>query len=193
MKIYISGKISGLDRDEVVEKFTKAEESLTAAGYQVVNPLRNGLPYEAPWESHMAMDIIHLLGCDGIYLLPCWTDSKGAMLEKKIAEFTGKDLIYQKEITEGQEAIIKAVSAVTGVNISQIRAGGQTKMIVFAKSILVKLLKECGLPLKLIAREIGKPVKNVRYSLRKYEDDVRYSAEFRYLDEEVRAKLAKDI
>ncbi|MFS0489931.1 DUF4406 domain-containing protein [Leadbetterella byssophila] len=192
MKLYISGKISGLERDVVVEKFAKAEQSLTAAGYQAVNPLKNGLPFEASWESHMAMDIIHLLGCDGIYLLPCWADSKGAILEKKIAEFTGKKLIYQKEITEGREAIVKAVSSVTGVDISKIREGRQTKLTLFAKSIMAKLLNEHGMPIKLIARELEKPAKNIRYSLRKYDDDVRFSAEFRYLDEKVREELFKE-
>lgn len=81
-KIYISGQISGLPYDEVVAKFKEAEERLQAQGYETVNPLNNGIPYNAPWEMHVAMDVVQLIGCDTIYLLPDWQQSKGATLRQ---------------------------------------------------------------------------------------------------------------
>ena len=62
-KIYISGQITGLPYEEVKAKFKEAEDTLHAQGYKTVNPLKNGIPTQASWEIHIAMDIILLLGC----------------------------------------------------------------------------------------------------------------------------------
>ena len=43
-KIYISGQISGQPIEEVAAKFEAAETMLKAQGYEVVNPLKNGIP-----------------------------------------------------------------------------------------------------------------------------------------------------
>lgn len=71
-KIYISGQISGQPIEEVAAKFEAAETMLKAQGYEVVNPLKNGIPANASWEAHVAMDVLLLMGCDAIYLLPDW-------------------------------------------------------------------------------------------------------------------------
>lgn len=42
-KIYISGQISGQPIEEVAAKFEAAETMLKAQGYEVVNPLKNGI------------------------------------------------------------------------------------------------------------------------------------------------------
>ena len=59
---------------------------LKAQGYEVINPLKNGIPATASWEAHVAMDVLLLMGCDAIYLLPDWGFSKGATLEKNLAQ-----------------------------------------------------------------------------------------------------------
>ncbi len=81
-KIYISGRISGLPIDEVTDKFNETEAKLKAKGYEVVNPLKNGIPDTASWEAHVAMDVLLLMGCDSIYLLPDWFFTKGLHLKK---------------------------------------------------------------------------------------------------------------
>ena len=80
-RIYISGKISGLPYDEVIAKFEAAELILMEMGYDVFNPLKNGLTKESSWSQHMFLDLKELLKCDCIYLLPDALDSKGARLE----------------------------------------------------------------------------------------------------------------
>lgn len=97
MKIYISGQISGLPLDEVKDKFQDAEKRIVEHGYEAVNPLKNGIPYTESWEVHMAADIVLLFDCDAIYMLPGWEASKGATLEKNIAERMGKKIIHQAQ------------------------------------------------------------------------------------------------
>ena len=48
-KIYISGRISGLPIEEVAAKFDETETKLKAQGYEVINPLKNGIPATASW------------------------------------------------------------------------------------------------------------------------------------------------
>lgn len=93
-KIYISGKIGGEPMDDVRRKFAAAGTKLRALGMETVNPLDNGLPEDAPWEKHMAKDMAMLAGCDAIYMLPDWTDSRGAGMEHDFAVHMGMTVIY---------------------------------------------------------------------------------------------------
>lgn len=85
MKVYISGPISGIPYEEVEKAFNEAEVMLQERGYEVVNPLKNGLPRESTWFQHMRADLKLLLDCDVIYMLDGWNNSKGAQIELKIA------------------------------------------------------------------------------------------------------------
>lgn len=93
MRVYISGKISGISPVEAKTKFEHAETFLKERGYEVVNPMKNGLSSSAPWKKHMIIDITLLFGCEAIYMLPCWEQSKGAQIERFIAEKTGMQFI----------------------------------------------------------------------------------------------------
>lgn len=85
MKVYISGPITGLPLETVYNNFTNAEVQLLEQGYEVVNPLNNGLPTNATWNEHMRADLKLLLDCDAIYMLDGWTNSKGAEIEFNLA------------------------------------------------------------------------------------------------------------
>lgn len=85
MKIYISGKISGLPINEVISTFRSAEAKIRKFNLTPVSPLDNGLPFEAQWSDQMGKDIAMLLRCDAIYMLPNWRDSEGATIEYLIA------------------------------------------------------------------------------------------------------------
>ena len=88
MKIYISGPITGWP-DGNTPAFMAASFALLAAGYEVVNPVHNGLPDSAEWHQHMRADIKMLMDCEGIALLDAWWLSKGARLEHDIARRLG--------------------------------------------------------------------------------------------------------
>lgn len=80
-KIYISGKISGKSLQKAEEDFGAYAEIIQAAGHTPVNPMKNGLPFDAPWEDHMERDLEMLRASDAICLLPDWVDSCGAKIE----------------------------------------------------------------------------------------------------------------
>ena len=77
MKIYLSGKISGTDLSHTRKRFIDVADKLQALGHEVTNPLCNGLSEAAPWEEHIAKDIINLIGCEGIYMLQGWEYCQG--------------------------------------------------------------------------------------------------------------------
>ena len=94
MKVYISGPISGLPLETVYNNFTNAEVRLLEQGYEVVNPLNNGLPTNATWNEHMRADLKLLLDCDAIHMLNGWEYSRGASLEYDLAIDLGFKLIH---------------------------------------------------------------------------------------------------
>ena len=95
MKVYISGPISGLPYEQVEKAFNEAETRLQEQGYEVVNPLNNGLPTNATWNEHMRADLKLLLDCDAIYMLKGYQNSKGAMIEYDLARILHFGIIEQ--------------------------------------------------------------------------------------------------
>lgn len=94
MKIYISGKISGIESDAPV-LFEQAEQILKTHGHSFVNPLKLNHQHDKSWHSYMREDIKALCDCDGIYMLKNWTDSKGAIIEHTIAAHLGLEVFYE--------------------------------------------------------------------------------------------------
>ena len=93
---YISGKISGLPFEEVVEKFENAEMEVTKLGYKAINPTKNGVNSDK-WGDHMVEDVRNLNRCEAVYFLVDWEQSAGAAIEHQFAVNTGKKMIYQPE------------------------------------------------------------------------------------------------
>ena len=87
MKIYISGQITGLFIEEAKKQFKEAEVLLKEKGHEVINPF-NIIPDNPnpKWEDYMLADIKELFSCEAIYFLNNWHLSKGARIEKRIAE-----------------------------------------------------------------------------------------------------------
>ena len=99
MAVYICGKVSGLDYEQVCKKFAKADEQLWAMGFkEIINPLKAVPPsWENDWESCMRLCLTKMLArCDTIYLLKDWTLSKGAKLEFMVASQLNFKIIRQE-------------------------------------------------------------------------------------------------
>ena len=95
-RIYISGPISGHEIARRLLAFKTAKLRLEARGFEVFNPMENGLPAEASTHEHMKVDIRHLLSCDAIYMLRRWTHSKGCKVEFDVATAIGLDVYFEE-------------------------------------------------------------------------------------------------
>ena len=91
-RVYISGPMSGLDRELYLKMFRRAEQSLRSQGYtRVVNPIRvwacrwSWLYRIVGYRLTLLYDLWLLMRCNQIYKLPGWRDSKGANIESCVA------------------------------------------------------------------------------------------------------------
>lgn len=84
-KVYISGPITGRDEKEYKNDFNSTELWLTGLGYDVVNPISDGIIEGWGWSDYMRRDIKQLCSCDYIYFIKGWENSKGCCLEYNIA------------------------------------------------------------------------------------------------------------
>jgi hypothetical protein len=96
MKIYISGKITGLPIGIAKMMFSDAEKKIRQLGHIPINPM-TWIPYDEnkKWSDYMIEDIKLLFNAEGIYMISNWKDSKGARIEHNIAIETNKIIIYQ--------------------------------------------------------------------------------------------------
>lgn len=95
MKIYISGKISGIEK-EAKRKFESAEQVLNYAGWtDIVNPFKLPDNHDKTWRSYMKECINALLQCGAIYMLKNWEDSRGAIIEHDIAKAFDLLIFYE--------------------------------------------------------------------------------------------------
>jgi hypothetical protein len=83
-KVFLSGPVTGLDYDQVVNNFKAAELKLMDKGYQVLSPV-NFVPPGEDWHKAMRRCIRILSVCDAIYVLEGAECSLGATLEREIA------------------------------------------------------------------------------------------------------------
>lgn len=95
-KIYISGKISGIE-EQAIELFSNAEKYLQEKGFETINPMTLNHEHDKSWHSYMKEDVKAMCDCDEIFMLSNWMDSKGATLEHLIATYLGLKVIYQKQ------------------------------------------------------------------------------------------------
>ena len=98
-KVYISGRISGLPREQYMRLFCIAASMLNKKGYETVNPtnvwvcrwpwlyrmMERVLGCDKSYYSTLLYDLWLLRRCDHIYKLPGWQQSRGANIESCVA------------------------------------------------------------------------------------------------------------
>lgn len=97
MKIYIAGKVSGLDHYDVVRKFAAAEKEIREAGYIPVNPIEEVDNPQEEWQPAMKKCIAAMMQCDAVYFLRDYTDSKGALIEYHLARDIDMPRVFSKK------------------------------------------------------------------------------------------------
>lgn len=95
-RIYISGPISGHNLEERRKAFKEVQSMLECQGYDVINPMENGLPAEATTHEHMKRDIELIMTCDYIYMMRRWTHSKGCKVEFDVATAIGLPVFFEE-------------------------------------------------------------------------------------------------
>ena len=91
-KVYISGPMSNLTREQYIDLFTRVEQSLRSHGYhRIVNPI-HVWACRWPWlyrligyRLTLLYDLWLLMRCDLIYKIPGWKESRGANIESCVA------------------------------------------------------------------------------------------------------------
>lgn len=97
-KIYLSGKITGLDPDNVRLKFHLSGLSFDPEYYEVICPLNLPHNHDKSEASFLLEDLQALAACNCIYMLRDWTDSRGARIEHDFAVKVGIKVIYQESL-----------------------------------------------------------------------------------------------
>lgn len=114
-KIYISGPISGYSYEERQQYFAKVQEILELVGYEVKNPLDNGLPSDSTTHQHMREDLKMLLECDEIFMLQDWNRSAGCQTELNVAVAAGMKVIFENANTSIPTSVITPIGDLTVV------------------------------------------------------------------------------
>ena len=194
MKIYLSGKISGLPYSEVQERFDGAEALLTELGFDVVNPLKNGLDKDESWERHICKDIAMLLPCDAIYMMDNWVDSTGASIEYDVAMRTGKDIWFESNVIRNNLVVMKiqnAIHEVMGLKFGDYITKSKKRDGFFARMIFVYHCRQNKMRLIKIAEFVKRDHSTMLHLLKKYQDDFRFNPQFREIATRVNNILNK--
>lgn len=106
MKVYLSGAITSpvpnYTKEALKGMFRTYQAQLEKEGYEVVNPLDvlacadNSCgegPSDHTWECWLKYDLIEMLKCDAIFMLPFWSRSRGARLEFSVATSVGMEVL----------------------------------------------------------------------------------------------------
>ena len=200
MKVYISGKITGLPANQVRAKFNSAEKHLASIGYKTVNPLNNGLTSEHTWAEHMVEDIRLLFDCDAIYLLSDWLDSRGALIEKHIAEILGLKMFSQsQDVSEAenkakQEMILHkvelAIEDVTGLKREQYAVKSKDRFLYFLRMIYVYHCFEHGVTNRnYLGKRVDRDHATVYRMLNLYSDEIKVNPAFRELSTKISKRI----
>jgi hypothetical protein len=91
-KVFISGKISGLEYLVAYGNFANADRALSSMGYSVVNPMKICKKHWS-WVRCMIKCLWAITFCDKIYQLPNWQESRGARIEYRWAKFLRKRFV----------------------------------------------------------------------------------------------------
>lgn len=96
MKVYISGKMSGIPENRIRQRFNEVAKYLRQEGHTPVNPAVMLDNPNLDYEDYMAIDLKMLSRCDAIYMLRGWENSNGCKRELSYAISLDKKIILEE-------------------------------------------------------------------------------------------------
>lgn len=100
MKIYISGKITGMEAAAALQ-FAAKEQELRSLGWRdIVNPMTLPHNHDKQWQSYMRECIVALCSCTHAYMLRGWHESRGAQIEHLVAHNLGIEIEYEHNLKQ---------------------------------------------------------------------------------------------
>jgi hypothetical protein len=110
MKIYLSGPITGVPNH--AERFADVAVKVRDLGHEAVDPhdvptyphdgpcpegARNGDDDPHTWPCYLRADLVAMLQCDALLMLPGYTFSRGAYFERQVAGRCGMPIYLRLE------------------------------------------------------------------------------------------------
>lgn len=99
MKVYIAGKITGLENGEIFTKFYESAKVLRKSGHITMSPAVLALNEGFDHADYMHICFAMIDVCDAVYMQKDWQQSKGARMELEYAKDHGKRILYEDEAT----------------------------------------------------------------------------------------------
>lgn len=112
-RLYLAGPMTGLP-DLNYPAFRRAALVLRRQGFTVVSPAEHEDAQDSrSYEGWLRWALGLLLTCEAIALLPGWEASKGARIEKAVADALGMRVVYLQACTiEGVRVITRSFQSV---------------------------------------------------------------------------------
>ncbi|TAH55205.1 MAG: DUF4406 domain-containing protein [Treponema sp.] len=104
MTCYISGPMTGIPEFNY-PAFDRAKAMLVARGFTVLSP--HEAPKSDSWEGYMRHDLKLVCDSDIIVMLPGWKKSRGALLEKAVADNLGLEAWFIEETPNSEFKLIQ--------------------------------------------------------------------------------------
>lgn len=101
-KVYIAGKITGLEREKYLANFKEIEVALNEREFVAINPTCLPVGLEHHEYMHICYGMIDI--ADAVYFQENWMSSPGAVMEYEYAKAQGKEMFFNclEEIGHGQ-------------------------------------------------------------------------------------------
>lgn len=197
LKVYISGKITGLDMTTAIENFEGAETFLESIGMEPVNPLKDADQSQS-WQTLMVRDIEMLFECKAIYMMSNWCESKGARIEKYIAEQTGMMVLYEKTMvgfnSDAVRPIINAIEEIIGLSPENYTVRGKSSTeSYFAKIIFTHFCSKQNVPVNKITEMLNRSEVSIYRYISNFEKELQYNKHFKSLVSKIENYLKNNV
>jgi vacuolar-type H+-ATPase subunit F/Vma7 len=194
MRTYISGKITGLELEKVQAKFDGAASLIANIGMDPVNPM-SWADQSKSWADMMKESISNLMDCDAILLLRDWTDSKGARIERYIAQQMNMTILNEIDVNQTVVMDVKdAIREVIGLDIDEYTTSRRFRPCYYARVLFVKY---CVDVLFMLPEDLVNIVHRDRCTIHRYlknfDDEVKYNKSFREIYYKVNEIISKTV